>query len=417
LNSDLPWWVCDEQRRTMVNRASGEQVAYVGSIEPPGGPTGPWTWHRFDYLHQDTRYPLVVEFRRVAYAGYHGGQEAAAGMQLKNCVVYRVDHVRSAELWRRDTNADASHPSWGLWRRVDEAAIEAICCQPETRYLGPPVDEVALSGGWFNGEWRDALYRRQLNSAFLHHRNRTEVRSLPLSAYKLLPLDEAPAKWVFDPSAPVGPSKVCRPMMRTPDGRCLYSNPIWDRHWFSDGLRYSDPGLEMWLFWQPPLTLFTRQTAESLASKTRKDDDLWISSFRSAGLHDACGVDSERLGLFEYRADQAGPELLDAMGSSQDMRLYGHDQRQHSGILSRYGLWQRLNDCLSHAVPCSPGFDEQAESRGSLLGEMVTCCIASMSGGAVGGLQFVGFRPMRQIRLSLSVPNARGESDWRILFD
>jgi hypothetical protein len=146
------WWHLDSEALALINAVSGERIRFRDRrlIEQPEEVQGSI---RLDYEYSDLRYPLVVESlpRTVEY----GLPGTSGPVSSRN---WRLDHVRSAETWRREQNQDAAHPPYGVWRRVDDCATDGLACWPETsaRLAG----NLDVLGGWWNGHWTSGLHRR-----------------------------------------------------------------------------------------------------------------------------------------------------------------------------------------------------------------------------------------------------------------
>jgi len=115
--------------QSLVNRVSGQRVHHEGTADETGGRAR----LRFSYQDADVRYPVLVTARSEPYGG--------AGYDLRDptrqSLAWWIDHSASAAEWRRLANADAEHPPYGLWRRVDDALFDALACWPPTDRTGP----------------------------------------------------------------------------------------------------------------------------------------------------------------------------------------------------------------------------------------------------------------------------------------
>jgi hypothetical protein len=145
----IGWWQFDDERTTLTSTLTGQSVRYIAAAVPEGCRTftnsGNRRWLRFEYQDRYTHYPLLIEWRNVPLCG--------------RPLVWRVDHERSAQLWRYMTNADVPHPAYGLWRRVDDCVIDAFACWPSNSSVGHYPTCVALNAGWTNGAWTTRFYR------------------------------------------------------------------------------------------------------------------------------------------------------------------------------------------------------------------------------------------------------------------
>lgn len=141
-------WSVEPGQPALMNSLTGEQVRFNDRalIDRPAQVRG---WVRFDYHHADLQYPVMVEITSYAYSGI---------AQAPN---WRIDHGRSAEVWCGATNSDKAYPPYGVWRRVDDCVTDALACWPD---LFPTDDRLggnlAVDGGWLNGQWDSGLHRR-----------------------------------------------------------------------------------------------------------------------------------------------------------------------------------------------------------------------------------------------------------------
>ncbi len=140
------WWDWDSGTELLVNEVTGEQVKRHGSVLVDSANEGTH-WIRFDYQSADAAYPILVEC-------------APELVYRKPFAVWRIDHVRSAALWRQEKNVDVVHPPYGLWRRVDDCITDALACWPETECVDLELAEcIRAIGGWRNSLWREDFYR------------------------------------------------------------------------------------------------------------------------------------------------------------------------------------------------------------------------------------------------------------------
>ena len=178
----LGWWLFDPQRPAIMHATTRQTLCYRGAAshkEQLGlTESGNRRWLRFDYEDEETRYPVLVEWRNVP--------TPASGRPL----VWRVDHLRSAALWRIETASGSAIPPYGLWRRVDDCLTDALACWPSNALTGLKPAFIALNGGWFNGAWTPEFYRSVSGSVRLV--NSTEAfQTLVPRALKM----DAPAPW------------------------------------------------------------------------------------------------------------------------------------------------------------------------------------------------------------------------------
>jgi hypothetical protein len=155
----IGWWTFDAQTQSLLNRASGQRVRFEGAVDdagtllrrPASGPTRP----RFSYEDAEVHYPLLVTARSESYGGPGYDHRDRGRLSLS----WSIDHVASAEEWRRSVGADAEIPPYGLWRRVDDALFDALACWPPTEATGPEPSRIDAWGGWVNGTWSPRLRR------------------------------------------------------------------------------------------------------------------------------------------------------------------------------------------------------------------------------------------------------------------
>jgi hypothetical protein len=171
------WWTHDEAASTLV-REDGARLRYVG---PAGDDaalalrrTGNRRWLRFDLQLDALAYPLLVERRDVLDPLYSVRR-----------LVWRLDHVRSARL------RGAEPPEPALWREVDRVAVDALYCWPEQSAAGVRPAEVAVSGGWRNGEWTPAFHRAFGGAGVGANQGDRVGSTAPLGA---------PRRWAFVPA-------------------------------------------------------------------------------------------------------------------------------------------------------------------------------------------------------------------------
>ena len=133
------WWNLDPDGPSLVNTVTGERVRHRGAAHPDDATEGEG-WARFDYEHTDLRYPLLVRQTVEVRSAY-------------SRTIWAVDHARSAALWRRETDAGATHPPYGVWRRVDDCVADALACWPDASVGGWLHPHLEVVGGWLNGAW------------------------------------------------------------------------------------------------------------------------------------------------------------------------------------------------------------------------------------------------------------------------
>ena len=178
------WWDLDSNAPAMVNRLSGERVLFRGPVAPADAPDA-GRWWRFEYRHEELRYPILVELTQPSK--FHRVQRRHH---------WRIDHRHSAKAWRREASQDQLFPPYGLWHRVDGCVTDAMICWPTLEASGQP-EGLSATGGWVNSTWRDGLERHfpELQAGY---RKGAEARGLEPAAPFIMPIDQpAPARWRF----------------------------------------------------------------------------------------------------------------------------------------------------------------------------------------------------------------------------
>lgn len=134
------WWSVDPDGATAVSPETKQQIRHIGKAADDTElrlvSSQHRFWMRFEYEDAECKYPLLVEWQN----------ERRGGTQR-----WRVDHIRSAALWRREAASAAANPAYGLWRRADDAITQALTRWPATAAIGPTPSGVCLDGGWHNG--------------------------------------------------------------------------------------------------------------------------------------------------------------------------------------------------------------------------------------------------------------------------
>ncbi|MEQ1717569.1 MAG: hypothetical protein ABL907_16595 [Hyphomicrobium sp.] len=155
----IRWWIWHSDACCYRHTTSGEEIRYVGPIAPPDGIVSNWPWHRFNYVHTDLAYPILIEVRDFSRRGGDQPPIKAMNQQL-NPIVWKIDHDVCRSVWRHEQNAKTEIPRYGVWLRYEEAFVGAALAWGNTGPFGGRPDEVAAVAGWSNGTWRSELYRR-----------------------------------------------------------------------------------------------------------------------------------------------------------------------------------------------------------------------------------------------------------------
>jgi hypothetical protein len=155
----IPWWIWHDESRCYRHTTSGEEIRYVGPTACPAGTRSDWLWHRFDYVHTDLTYPILVEVRD--FRGRITEKVPLRAMSGQdNPVVWRIDHDVCRVVWQREQKLGSDIPPYGVWLRYEEAFVGAALAWGNIGPLNGRPDEVVASAGWSNGAWRTELYRR-----------------------------------------------------------------------------------------------------------------------------------------------------------------------------------------------------------------------------------------------------------------
>ncbi len=145
----LGWWLFDTDQAQIIHATTGQILRSTGHPKSRPGLTesGNRIWMSFEYRDRDIRLPLVIEWRNLPSPV--GGRP----------IVWRVDYIRSAMLWRAEANSPLAFPPYGVWRRVDDFLTNALACWPTHAQTGAKPGRIAFNGGWLNGNWTSAFYR------------------------------------------------------------------------------------------------------------------------------------------------------------------------------------------------------------------------------------------------------------------
>jgi hypothetical protein len=141
------WWDWNAEASSLDNRVTGERVVYRGPAEvDASGLTGRWL--RFDYVHPELTFPLLVE-------------ETVSPQAKDDCgKLWRLDYGRSSQLWCKECNCGNTVPAYGIWRRVDDCVSDAFTSWPETETVRLSGN-FEFDGGWLNGSWNNQLRRSE----------------------------------------------------------------------------------------------------------------------------------------------------------------------------------------------------------------------------------------------------------------
>jgi hypothetical protein len=444
------WWTWDAPGERYMHRATGEQVRYMGPVHVADA-SGAWPWHRFDYVHEvdGAWYPLLVEIRIGAPEPYNGISQwidwTKAGpleyedrhpFGKEHFQLWRVDHDRSMALWRQTTGQPDALPPYGLWRRADLAMIASALTLPPPEGHLPPPEMVMLNGGWLNGEWRSALYRR---STYSWHRASGADKNpvgpdgkmqkghgarifYPLSQASLLPLHADCPVWTRgemqvlwqDPRVPdTAPTVACMRNERT--GELLYvtcwksEDPITGKKAYGVDLHYVGYGLIV-----RDTTDFRYRPAEQvLTDLINVSQDFSPCDFVQSVTTPA------RARLFQFYDVDLARTLIPDLKVSENL-LAGDvacdpedivDWRELRGkAIGSWRLGLVLQEALAHALPFSAGFDLGASVRRQTLGERASFDFRSGETGC-------SWLYETSMRLEKRLASDGDGPGWELLFD
>jgi hypothetical protein len=213
------WWQYDASNTSMMHMETGEQVFFRGEVDlryrllpnqDPGKSAAAGHrqgWYRFDYVLEDQQYPILVGMGHLAYPTPDQARhlfmpegEYRPGPRMDGWV-WIVDHNHSARLWGME-NATGDPPTCNLWSRADRAIIAtALLWHGERwkpRWQNPQRKEgaaleVAMRGGWINGDWRHDLQRRIGTDENLLGDSYSRI--LPLSVLDAQPSNQMEGRW------------------------------------------------------------------------------------------------------------------------------------------------------------------------------------------------------------------------------
>ena len=209
---------------TLVNRVSGQRVRRLGPTRLDDDPESEG-WLRFEYEDDEVSFSILARLRWGDFRHpIHTLPYSREGRILS------VDYNRSADLWRQQGGSAAAHPSYGLWRRVDDCLMDALACWPRMKSRDRALGQIRLLGGWLNGEWRRELHRTlpaltplvRKYIAAGHHVFKAEG---PV----LFPLGQAPpSPWRFHPHPTETPSSEVSAWLEFGDTRLRPTIQVFD---------------------------------------------------------------------------------------------------------------------------------------------------------------------------------------------
>lgn len=236
------WWDWDAETPALVNRITGERLAFRGRCQDGDLVPSEGTWLRFDYLHPDLDFPLLVEESKA---------EEQERSDDNGKTLWRIDYLRSSALWRREAAGNEAYPSYGVWRRVDDCIADAFACWPATEaHQGAFTRAFLVSGGWLNGVWNETLRRGQRRCSVIREITPPER---DYSSW-LIPLDTPPpSPFVFHDHVP----------RRNGTENWEVENPV-----LPEGITFDNPQFRRSPHWpvEVPLSAISGRTAHLLSA-------------------------------------------------------------------------------------------------------------------------------------------------------
>jgi hypothetical protein len=440
-----PWWSWDASGQCYRHTSSGEEIRYSGPIATPSGASGKWQWHRFDYVHSDLDYPLLVEVRD--FRQFNESESTVASLldmvradNSFNLLVWRLDHVASHAVRQREQNLQDAAPSYGTWLRVEEAFTGATMAWNVTGPLGERAEEIAITGGWLNGVWRSSLFKRlnfswgrlggiKKDSSWPFEDDRSTIKvhfqnGFPSpSDFSPVPLDHVPLVWhemqgTYQKEYPINELQVVPTTLMLADHTHvlgLWTWVVWGGRDAEDGRGPPYSYLET-----PALTLpgiVIDPFFQTYMSQGEPAEPLKPGPNCRIAI-DGYGYSSSR--ITNQRTFEAAFGAL----SGADLKPFPG----RSGVfekslwtdtfLDRPSLVRELVSALLDALPSSTGFHPPEENLTTTYGEVATF---SLSGIPIAGMS----RGSLYMRLSLELPidprddevRARKLNEaWRLIF-
>lgn len=401
------WWRYDNAQTAMVHRASGEVITYRGPISETG-------WHRFDYEHRDGRYPLIVELKSVSYPNpstdsFNVPPWNAGSTPILTRRLWHVDHLKSVKTWKDETATSEPPPYW-LWHRADIAICEAGLLWPD-KCVVSSAEEISVSAGWANGQWREHYYRRigwilPLHALLPHYRMpQGAIFALPISDHVLTPRDATCSSW-----------RTCASHFIDGAGKDIGGRSIWMES--SDGVVLAKPSDATIHFDSPrvqPLTslweglyLTTPIACIDQNGRARREIRPTARWYISLSSYSAIGrIESRGEGQNVALDGRRLVTRRDIFSSRKSEWKY--DGAIIDRAVSSLRLWRKQFDIRMNALPYSQGLEPDSLEEPLVQGEVGT---VELAGGFIGGLM----GSFAQVRLSLVAKTDSTSFDWRRFF-
>jgi hypothetical protein len=281
------------------------------------------------------------------------------------------------------------------------------------------ADEVAIEGGWLNGQWRASFFRRLRHyDDFNRERDGSYFRAglpgaihslgLPLTDSQLEELDAAPPRWecVVDSAFDLHGQRTYRQtLMKDPHQGAALT--------LSTG---SIRSLER-LPW-PVLVVSREQTVWSSQIRTHgptppdhvlgAETPVIVSAQWTVALDQYCTIALASGDPKPVTVSWLGKPILPFDGMTR-REMPSYDPALINHVLCSYGSWCFLYDCFLNALPFCGGFAEQDFESDVTLGDWGQLKIV---GGFVGGIQ----RLTTEVRLKLELPSDTEATTWSKFF-
>ena len=155
------WWDYESTPPTMVNRITGQRLAYQQTVGSG------LLYDRvpvFLYSDASIEFPIVV---RTSWQGRLTGSLHST---------WEIDYDLSTESWRKTAASTDPHPPYDIWTRIDDCVVDALSCWPEedSRISGHVLKS---RGGWFCGQWLPGLKREYSGMARIEAKRQELVGS------------------------------------------------------------------------------------------------------------------------------------------------------------------------------------------------------------------------------------------------
>jgi hypothetical protein len=427
------WWEDAGDEPAMFHRASGEKIVFREEVSPeviaglckhsdvvPVKSATANRWARFDYVFAGQSYPFLIEIRRVRYPNpypdryaqppYNGIREPVLDL-----TVWRLDHILSAMVWQSEQHPNDTSdapPPYTLWRLAERAMVDAALLWPAKRAVLPRADELAINGGWINGNWSREIYRRHRPKDVIAFRSMPapSTRTLPLSEYTtVLPFQTSP-KWKEVVDASIGFSGERRedraPLLRKRDdgtviGKVRGEIPYrFNEYVGAIGACRDDLYVILQMISSNKINHLEGWPPGINSGALSPSWNVWLDGYCSMGLK------GKRAGQPSFIAKAV--RNLDSISLGRIAIDYSADAVSHP--LMSFDLYQWLYDCLLNALPFSHGFETETPQASERQGDVGRILI---QGGYIGGMELLA----TEVRLKLRIPGDDDTTSWAGFFE